>query len=81
MNIDEWKNIESAPKDGTRILICGVGHMKYPCVANWHQVFGNNKKAGKYLKKEGWYNSRAEYWHTSPATHWMPCPQLPGESK
>ena len=82
MNIDNWQPIETAPKDGTRIIICGVGYMKHPCIAHWNQVFGNNKKAGRYLKQEGWYNGRADYWHTSPATHWMPCPQIPtGESK
>jgi hypothetical protein len=75
--MSEWKPISEAPKDDTRILICGVGYMKYPCVAYWKKVMGKNKKGEEFIKREGWYNGRADYWHTSPATHWQPCPELP----
>lgn len=73
----QWKPIETAPKDGTRIIICGVGIMKHPTIAYWRQVMGNNKKSGPYLKREGWFDGRADYWHSAPSTHWMPAPTIP----
>lgn len=74
---DNWKPIETAPKDNTRILICGVGFMKHPCVAYWNVITRTTKDGKEIVTREGWYNGRAHYWHTSQATHWMECPQLP----
>lgn len=63
----EWRPIESAPKDGTEILIRGTAHsmlMRDPitAVARWSEGWwGNFKGAPTYTK----------------VTHWMPLPAAP----
>jgi uncharacterized protein DUF551 len=65
-----WRPIESAPKDGTFILVYGelggslppIGSCKFGVV---HWVDGFN----------GWYLDGDEY--TLAPTHWMPLPSAP----
>lgn len=57
----EWQPIETAPKDGTRILTYRQGYVENMAVAwsyelGWHPVFGDI-----------WPNP----------THWMPLPSPP----
>lgn len=59
----EWQPIETAPRDGTRVLLGYEGAADYDiCV--WHAALGN------------WFN---EYSHPVPITptHWMPLPDPP----
>ena len=63
---DEWKPIETAPKDGTEILM-------------WSQYDGI--VVGHYSKSvwaDGWiiYDARSDTIELHP-THWMPLPQPP----
>jgi hypothetical protein len=72
----QWQPIETAPKDGTVILI------------NNPNKYGPNKKPYKYQVLMAWYYTRKyeqgtiEYWdtfnncHPKP-THWMPLPEPP----
>jgi hypothetical protein len=70
----EWQPIETAPKDGTRVL------------AFWPNIFGH----GNATQTESWFGPRAADWgeacwqsafewddgHNTP-THWMPLPAPP----
>ena len=61
----QWQDIESAPKDGTFILL---GH-----------AYGENNQwwncCSNYWDEDGYWS---EYVHmTSEPTHWMPLPALP----
>lgn len=59
----DWQPIETAPKDGTRVLGCDGS-----CV---EVIF--------FIKGRGWFNQSAEIslWNVFPPTHWMPLPQPP----
>lgn len=60
----DWQPIETAPTDGTRILMCGKGGK----IAD-----------GYYGQPDGWANPKQFVWpyiHANP-THWMPLPEPP----
>lgn len=68
----QWQPIETAPKDGTEILICGfdiVGDFT-ACKAWWHD------KSSEIVPQFDWVDDALE----NP-THWQPLPQLPEEIK
>jgi hypothetical protein len=63
-----WQSIETAPKDGTRILVCRYSSNPYiPKVGEDYW--------GDFGDKGGWGKSNPE---TIP-THWMPLPSPPEE--
>lgn len=69
-----WHPIETAPKDGTVILIyphkkVRAGNPQFVTEARWHQP-GNPKFNG------WWQTARGS---TKIATHWMPLPEPPKE--
>jgi hypothetical protein len=74
----EWKTIETAPKDGTRILVYQDGEME---VADWYThkypATYTERPDGLYEKNEtegsSWWNAN-ECQHP---THWMPLPAPP----
>lgn len=73
----EWQPIETAPKDGTRILIAG-GTYYYDASEMPDQEFTSADTA--YWRNGGWcggYGSEynGEYWHKP--THWQPLPAPP----
>lgn len=58
----EWQPIESAPKDGTDMLVCWCrgGTMAVAC---WWS--------------DGWYEANDDIRYVSEPTHWMPLPNPP----
>lgn len=68
--MSEWRDIATAPRDGTWVLIAAVD--LHPCDAQWaRDDFGDN---------EGWFDA-AGFFSTQP-THWQPLPEPPSiESK
>ena len=70
--MSEWRDIESAPKDGTAILASGLDHGKGPSrhysVVEWMD-FGC---------ESGWYPDKDADPHIY-LTHWMPLPAPPSE--
>lgn len=70
-----WYPIETAPKDGTKVLLCcmraspEMKHMRGRIEVDfWHR----SQKHGY----EGWGNFNPHYY---PATHWQPLPEPPVE--
>lgn len=71
--MSEWQPIETAPKDGTRVLVVCMKatrdckHREGLIQADfWHKHSVHGYEGfGKFNDK------------SFPATHWMPCPQLP----
>lgn len=63
----EWQDIETAPRDGTEILIC-------------HAESGTMLVAG-WDKRERddwpWCTADGPSYHRSFASHWMPLPEAP----
>lgn len=70
----EWRPIETAPGDGTEILVTGI---------NWndpsrgrHTVTAKyNRCVGGWQASTDWDNSTLEY-----LTHWMPLPPIPTDT-
>ena len=64
----EWEPIETAPKDGTAILVCG----RYP----------HYRKELAIIRIQ-WWDTQTDKWAnvSDPIipTHWMPLPDLPEE--
>lgn len=79
--MSEWKPIDTAPKDGSDILVCqspdqdweGEGML---AVVNWEpdaDMFKDGKPGfAMWWKGDEGYCCRADW-----ATHWMPIPELP----
>ena len=70
----EWQPIETAPKDGTKVLLgrfsgTGTDHDGRVRV-DWYRQLGDS-----YI---GWGDFNMRYW---PPTHWMPIPPPPETSK
>jgi hypothetical protein len=64
----EWKPIETAPKDGTRVLLY-VRNGWFGCVVGRFNARANNR-AGGWL---------ADRFSISNPSHWMPLPDPPKE--
>lgn len=69
-----WQGIESAPEDGTRILVSG-GDLTRVQTAEW------NPRVGCWDCEEGCLEGPARHPdEMSGPTHWMPLPDPPAES-
>jgi ABC-type phosphonate transport system ATPase subunit len=67
--VSEWQPIETAPKDGTRLLVACVGE----CGTRWMYVAWNKKRHWRLMETKT--GSFMEV-HDTP-THWMPLPDPP----
>lgn len=73
--MSEWKPIETAPKDGTRVLIVSDDQV---FIGYWSE----SAKFGDEIEKPGWqiHESEMDEWYAvavDDATHWTPIPEPP----
>ncbi len=71
MKRDQWQPIETAPKDGTGVLLC-------ISIGDGHHV----QYTGSYHDGHWWvtnFSGGDEYWYTP--TDWMPLPEPPQKRK
>jgi hypothetical protein len=67
--VSEWQPIESAPKDGTEILVTDARTKDWTHVAYWDDAV-----SAEYP----WMHADADSsWHKDMFTHWMPVPAAP----
>jgi hypothetical protein len=66
----DWQPIETAPKDGAKILVCSTdGRGLDARIVRWEEYAGPGQ----------WYTVHGEaYWREDDFTHWMPLPPPPG---
>lgn len=74
--MSEWQPIETAPRDGTRIML---GNEHGVWMADWRPVYQSGYKpdnpwASAMLNHDHIANRRECY---SKATHWLPLPEPP----
>lgn len=69
--MSEWQPIETAPKDGSRIL-CVCMHVAAGC----EQFLGRMEVDHWDASRKGFGEFNKFYW---PATHWQPLPKPPSE--
>jgi hypothetical protein len=87
----EWQDIETAPKDGTEILlfvektpqehIFGKAPFRktFQVVGHWGKTTIRKYLDGKY--QEGWLRDGARSGITGRIIHWMPLPLPPSEQE
>jgi hypothetical protein len=79
---NEWRDIESAPKDGTQVVLLGrlpkhydVADIIRACVSAWYE---RAEDAPCYCV--GWQFMAPGYCGAFEPTHWMPLPPDPPSS-
>lgn len=87
MTVAPWQTIESAPKDGTRVLIAFGDEIR---AAYWDPKFEWMCDWGRYANEEDYEGEHRGTWtdgavesfgyeevHEYEPTHWMPLPAAP----
>lgn len=72
--MSNWQPMETAPKDGTQILVTRQGRYRLETwIAYWYE--------SEYISGKGWRTSDGEFihWVEPDATHWHPLPPAPKE--
>lgn len=83
---DGWQPIETAPKDGTVILVTNAnyfGEVQRCQIVSWSGVILDSSRPG--FSNVGWHNQFSDVDEDEPAknlfTHWQPLPAPPALSK
>lgn len=77
-----WQPIETAPKDGRKVLVYVKGDSLYPTAASFksREYWQSNYDDPEYME-EGWYWAFGYpsdfHEEVIEPTHWMPLPQPP----
>lgn len=74
MTNNEWQPIETAPKDGTYILVYPGYYTKVPCSIAYYDDDKYAKRPQPYWHRLDTRGLRSRY---TPLTHWMPLPCPP----
>lgn len=70
--MSEWRDIASAPKDGTPILGCSeLPNLYAPCLIVW-AAYHPNAKGKATWRTSAICGNKMDY-----VTHWMPLPEPP----
>jgi hypothetical protein len=69
----EWQPIETAPKDGTRVLVCDTGIDRWVCSARAVSVGADSHEVV-------WLDDADSFIDEQP-THWMPLPTPPNREQ
>jgi hypothetical protein len=68
-----WQPIETAPKDGTKVLLQPSDHREYPFIGHWGHV-------GRYTTSPSmWLGHEYGAVRDCDLTHWQPLPEPPAD--
>lgn len=70
-----WREIESAPKDGTPIIVCGDGSKYFPRSCWWSLAFD------VWVVRENVDDGEATFLPEASLTHWQPLPSPPQQKE
>lgn len=74
--VAQWQPIETAPKDGTSILVFPPTWVNKPCsIAKW-DTDQYAKKPRPYWRRDD-DQGQVSYSRNTPPTHWLPLPEAP----
>ena len=78
-----WQSIETAPKDGTRILACITDHWQPSIVycTDIIRTIGDEDRPYRGFVFDGSYASAFEEVDEIEITHWIPLPRPPAKIK
>lgn len=77
----EWKDIDSAPKDGTEIILKRGSRVTSGSFERWADTESHYDSAGNYLGRttvdcgEYWCSYDGCFCDDEHPTHWMPLPE------
>lgn len=71
--MSEWQPIETAPKDGTNLLLYLPESEKRPIVVGYYSIPLGHEDESYWFEVEG----DGGFMIDVPATHWMPLPEPP----
>jgi hypothetical protein len=74
LQADGWRDISSAPRDGTRVLLMLRGPKPPEMIARWAQEWTTEEGDDAFE----WVNDEDDAIYGTP-THWAPLPPPPGE--
>ena len=77
--MSEWRSIESAPKNGTLVLVCDP-HLDYPVTVGAYFKGDRDDATGRFQRGDwaGWLSMDGDHLASiSNPTHWMPLPEPP----
>lgn len=86
--MSDWKPIESAPRDGTHLLLYSAEWTRHAVNTDARSFAGGREPAPAFARIRGVYEGRwsdvGACWYSvtrhkflSPPTHWMPLPDPP----
>ncbi|WP_079212977.1 hypothetical protein [Brucella pituitosa] len=75
---DGWLPIETAPKDGTSIIIWSTVYGGTPVIVRWHEDTYAKRPIPRWITGDSAYGARS--FVDSQPTHWRPLPSSPGAS-
>lgn len=75
--MSEWQPIETAPRDGTKVLLIVVGYE--PAVGAYYERGWDYQEEGDFVQ-EAHYTEWCETTGPWEPTHWMPLPAPPKEA-
>ena len=76
----EWMDIDSAPKDGTEIILKRGCRVTSGSLHKWSDTESHYDSAGNYIGNttvdcgESWCSYDGGFCDDEPPTHWMPLP-------
>ena len=74
--MENWQPIESAPKDGSRVLLAFDGTKNRVHIG--HYLDSQTVEYGKVVRTTSeWFCGFARYGEVPEPTHWMPLPDAP----
>jgi hypothetical protein len=76
--MSEWKPIETAPKDGSSILLLGIS--EDDTYDDCGHVTGAKKRPieiGHWNSNSNWWSCGGCWFEPDEVSHWMPLPNLP----
>ncbi len=82
--LTEWRPIETAPKDGDPIIICGFSGDDWDfAVAFWHDDPNTCITCGYNSNTPNWHLclTLGEFFDDFEPTHWLPLPEPPEVTK
>lgn len=73
-----WQPIESAPKDGTWVLLTGFKFGKEKCISHWYVVgmwdYISHKRPEMGAR---WFYGQKDLQYVREPTHWAYLPEMP----
>ena len=73
---NEWRRIETAPRDGTKVLLCLTGYQPVVGYFDGDSERWEYQDSGDFVEEDHWFAWQEQTGDWLP-DHWMPLPEPP----